>query len=271
MKLRIAIVIFIAGFLGAMTASTHAEETASGEAVSNVAAAHSAADTDVSAGVAEQILTALRAARSDLEYGEVSPSPVAGIYRVRVNKSQSLYVTADGKHIIAGDMYEVRPGMFTPVEDRMFDEVRRHSLAEINPEDLIVFPSTSGATRAFLYVFTDIDCGYCRLLHKETVPGLNAAGVEVRYLAFPRAGLGSESYEKLATAWCAEDPQDALTQYKLGNDLPKNVCPDNPVEAELQMGIELGVAGTPALILADGTLLPGYRSTEDLLTILGLN
>jgi len=102
------------------------------------------------------------------------------------------------------------------------------------------------------------------------MPEMNAEGIEVRYLAYPRSGIGGSSYKKIATAWCANDPQKALTDTKNGKKLPLNVCSDNPVAEHYALGGQFGVTGTPALVLADGRLIPGYMPTEKLLQTLGL-
>ena len=124
--------------------------------------------------------------------------------------------------------------------------------------------------KATINVFTDIDCGFCRKLHKE-VPSLNKLGIEVRYLAFPRAGVGSKSYQKAVTAWCADNPLTALTEYKNGVDKQIRECDKNPVAGQYQLGQTLGINGTPAIVLDDGTLVPGYRTADAIAKILGLS
>ena len=98
---------------------------------------------------------------------------------------------------------------------------------------------------------------------------LNQLGVTVRYLGFPRAGVGSDSYEKTVAAWCSEDPMDALTRAKLGQDIGDLYC-DNPIEKQLKLGEKLGVSGTPAIFFEDGTLQPGYIEASKMATLLGI-
>jgi thiol:disulfide interchange protein DsbC len=125
-----------------------------------------------------------------------------------------------------------------------------------------------GETRAVVSVFTDVDCGYCRKLHLE-MADMNALGIEVRYLAFPRAGVGSPTYDKIVSAWCADDRNQALTDLKLGKDIPNRACP-NPVAKQYELGHDIGVTGTPAIVLEDGRLLPGYMPAAELAGLLGL-
>jgi len=102
------------------------------------------------------------------------------------------------------------------------------------------------------------------------VPELNRNGVEVRYLSFPRAGVGSPSYDKHVSAWCSSDPRTALTRLKNGESVEPRTCA-NPVAAQYALSQQLGVRGTPAIFLEDGRYLPGYMPADELLKELGLN
>jgi thiol:disulfide interchange protein DsbC len=99
---------------------------------------------------------------------------------------------------------------------------------------------------------------------------LNSYGIEVRYLAFPRSGIPSESYDKIATAWCAQNQRDTLTRIKNGEDVPTSVCADNPVADHLALGRKIGVSGTPSIILMDGSMIPGYQSAADFAKLFSL-
>ncbi|MBK8993404.1 MAG: thioredoxin fold domain-containing protein [Gammaproteobacteria bacterium] len=216
---------------------------------------------------AEVILKALSAARPDLQYEQPRPSPMAGLYEVQVKGGPLLYIDADGRHFIAGDLFAVQKSGFVNLAEQGRQKERAELIAAVKPEDMIIFaPENPKATIA---VFTDVDCGYCRKLHSE-VAELNELGIAVHYLAFPRAGLGSPSFRKIASAWCAKDPGAALTSLKNGEEIPENVCADNPVAAQILLGEKVGVNGTPALVLEDGTLVPGYRPAKDLAKLLGI-
>src|SRR5262249_38516615 len=130
-----------------------------------------------------------------------------------------------------------------------------------------VFPA-QGHRKAVITVFTDVDCGYCRKLHLE-VPAMNKMGVEVRYLAYPRSGVGSPSYDKLVTAWCSANRQDAITRLKRGEELPQKPC-ETPVAHEKELGQVGGLPGTPGIVLEDGRMLPGYMTADELGHLLGI-
>ncbi len=201
-------------------------------------------------------------------YTDITESPLPGLYKVTISGGAFLFVTADGQYVVSGELYQVADDRVIHLSEDERKGIRKAKLKEVTAEDVIAF-SPKGKTRAVLYVFTDVDCGYCQKLHQE-VPQLTEKGVEVRYLAFPRSGLASVGYAKIATAWCDKNPQQALTDIKSGKKLALNVCEDNSVAKDYQLGVDMGVQGTPALLLADGTMIPGYKPAAELLEILGL-
>lgn len=219
---------------------------------------------------AKKILDNLRAARADIAFSEnVETSPFPGVYRVQVERGPLLFVSEDGKHFIAGgELYGVVKGDFVNLLEEELKPKRVEMLSRVKKEDQIIF-SPKGKAKAYVSVFTDVDCGFCRKLHKE-VPALNEKGIEVRYMAYPRAGLKSPSYDKIATAWCASERQQVLTRLKNREPVPVKTCDDNPIAGQLALGIKLGIQGTPALILADGSLIPGYMSADELAKMLGV-
>ena len=145
--------------------------------------------------------------------------------------------------------------------------MRKNSIKKVLKKNMIIFPSLSKA-REILYVFTDVDCHFCRKFHNDTLPNLTSAGVEVRYLAYPRAGTNSESYKKMASAWCAEDKNKALSKLKKRETIDEYICDENPIASQVDLGQKIGITGTPAMLMEDGTLLMGYRPANKLLEII---
>jgi thiol:disulfide interchange protein DsbC len=131
---------------------------------------------------------------------------------------------------------------------------------------MIVFkPET---TKASITVFTDVDCTYCRALHRD-MEKLMELGIEVRYVAYPRGGEMAGSYGKMVSVWCSSDRQKSLTQAKNGQNLPEFDC-DNPVLTHYALGNEIGISGTPALVLSSGQVIPGYMDPERLAAMLSI-
>jgi thiol:disulfide interchange protein DsbC len=204
-----------------------------------------------------------------LKVESVTTSEIAGLYEVQFTNGPMVYATPDGGFFLLGDLFAVEPEGYVNLAEKRRDGDRVKKMAAVAKDDMIIF-SPEGEPRAFINVFTDVTCFYCQKLHKE-VPELNKRGVEVRYLAYPRAGVGSDGFKQLASAWCAADPQTTLTQLKNKKSVPENVCADNPIEAQFQLGQQLGVRGTPAIVTEDGQMIPGYQSADDLMVTLGLN
>lgn len=208
------------------------------------------------------VLSAIKAAlpQYDIKHSEFHQA--SGLYVVNLKDGPTLHVTKDGQFFVAGDLYRVDgTDLINETEKAKFAKIE--SLSE---SQMIVYKASN--EQAHITVFTDVDCGYCQLLHRE-VPALNDAGVTVRYLAYPRAGVGSLVYNKMVSVWCSDDPQEWLTQVKLGVEIAQNTCV-NPVADQYKLGNEMGVRGTPSIVFDDGTFLPGYLPAPELIKRLGL-
>lgn len=218
-------------------------------------------------------LSKLRAALEKPDVGlqvlSARTSVVPGLVEVELTEGPIIYTTPAGDYFIVGDLYEVGPKGYVNLAEQRRDSQRVERLAQLQREDMIIF-SPEKETRSHVTVFFDDTCFYCQKLHNE-VAELNKNGVEVRYLAYPRAGLSSAAFKNLASAWCAEDRNETLVKLINKQPVPENVCPDNPVAAQFQLGQELGVRGTPAIITEGGQMIPGYQSAQELLVTLGLN
>ena len=112
-------------------------------------------------------------------------------------------------------------------------------------------------------MFTDIDCTYCRRLHSQIQQYLDL-GIEVRYLMYPRNGPASQAWSKAEDVWCSADRQNALTQAKLDRDFPTASCDASIVQDHYVLGRDVGLSGTPAIVLEDGTLISGYLPPDAL-------
>jgi thiol:disulfide interchange protein DsbC len=231
------------------------------------AAASPAAPVAAGAEGADRLVQNLQALRPDIPIEGVSPTPIPGIYALELGGGTVFYGTADGRYLFAGDLYELREDDLVNLAEAGRDGKRKELMAAVPRKDMVIF-SPSGPVKAGISVFTDVDCGYCQRLHQE-VPQLNKMGIEVRYLAYPRAGVGSRSYQKIVSAWCAKDANEALTKLKAREEIADAECA-NPVADHLELGREIGIAGTPAIVLDDGRMLPGYLPAAELAKTLGI-
>lgn len=192
-----------------------------------------------------------------------------GLYDVVLESGERLYSTADGQYMLAGSLLKVTDRGAIDLTEAARAKARQETLAAIPDDQVIVYPAR-GEERAVLNVFTDISCPYCRKFHEE-VPELNQQGVTVRYLAFPRNGLKTQAAQSMRKVWCADDKAEALTAAKAGETIEAPACETDRVAEQYALGVKLGVQGTPALMLPDGRMVPGYVPVERLVTSLGLS
>lgn len=210
------------------------------------------------AAPADDIRASLARLNLPMQVQSISESPLEGVYQVQMDSGRIIYASADGKFLLQGALFDVTDGKLSNLTAAAESKAIGEALGEIPRDELVIFAPEDPQT--YVTIFTDVDCGYCRLLHSE-VDELNALGIEVRYAAFPRSGPTGESAQTMESIWCAEDPQQAMTEAKLGNTIAKASCP-NPVAQQYELGMQIGVQGTPAIFLANGTLVPGYKPAK---------
>lgn len=212
-------------------------------------------DTDTS-----KIRNVLKQQFPDLVINEIKSTPIEGLYQV-VAGARVIYVSKDGRYALNGDMIDLQDA-----QNNLTEEVRKSArlkgLKELGQENMIVFSPKD--PKYTVTVFTDVDCGYCRKLQAE-MSKINELGIAIRYLAFPRSGQNTPTYEKMVSVWCAKDKNQAISNAKLDKPIEHNVCPNNYVQKEFDLGVAMGVQGTPTLIFEDGTMVPGYLPPDKLL------
>jgi thiol:disulfide interchange protein DsbC len=219
------------------------------------------------ATVEETLKDTLREASSQLQPKTVKPAPIKGFYEVMLEGGQLIYMTESADYFFAGPLYQVGPGQLNNLTEERTGEIRLSMLETVSPGETIDF-TPKGEVKASIKVFTDISCAYCRKLHLD-MPKLNELGIEIRYMAYPRAGINSSVYRDMVSVWCADDPQQAMTDAKSDRPLQKRDC-DNPVAKHYQLGRQLNITGTPTLVFSDGSIMPGYVAPEKLARSLGI-
>ena len=199
----------------------------------------------------EQVRQAMGKLLGKRELSSIKPSPIPGLYEVLV-EANLYYVSADGKYLLIGNLVDIesREDLTTP----KLAKVKAGMIERFGEENMVIFANEK--YEHTITVFTDIDCGYCRKLHAE-MEKYNDLGIRVRYLMYPRAGIGSPSYQKAVNVICADDRQTAMTRAKAGKKIEDRKC-ENSVAQQYGLGQKLGVNGTPAIFLEDGELVPGY-------------
>jgi thiol:disulfide interchange protein DsbC len=230
-----------------------------------------AADTKpistVTPAAEQMVRQAIRGLSANVQVDSIEPAPMPGFYQV-IASGQMVYISADGKYLMHGDVVDL--ARHKNISDDAWAAFRKKELAKVPVSQRIVYAPEH--PKYTITVFSDVNCGFCRALHKH-MAAFNKEGIAVEYLAWPREGVTTTSgrptptYTEMVSVWCAKDRKAAFTAAVEGNKPQPATC-DNPVKAQFNLGLKLGVNGTPMIIAADGTTLGGYVTPEQLLRAL---
>lgn len=217
--------------------------------------------TTVAAPADDNAKIKARLAKIGLQANSIEDSAIPSIKQVMTSRGL-FYISADGKYFLAGRIFDLENGMANLTEQALAG-VRVEGMEKFE-DSMIVFPAKNEKHQ--ITVFTDTTCGYCRKLHSQ-IQDYNELGITVRYLAFPRGGLGSQSFNELSGVWCSNDQQKAMTSAKAGERQPDRKC-SAPIAGHYNLGQATGVTGTPAIIFEDGSMIPGYKPPTELSLLL---
>lgn len=223
--------------------------------------AHAGSAAEISPAQAEKIRNSLSVFLPSLTTDSIRSTPLPGLYEVTFD-SRLFYVSEDGRYIVQGSIFDLEQQQ--DLTKPRLGELRAETVEAIGEANMLVYEPAE--TRHTVTVFTDIDCPYCRKMHAQ-MDNYLSKGIRFRYLLYPRAGKGSPSYDKAVSVWCAEDRRAAMDEAKKGEAMPKRSC-DNPVDRHLEIGSKLPIRGTPAFVLSDGEMVPGYVPPDRLFALL---
>ncbi len=218
----------------------------------------------ISPAVVQMVQQSIRKLSTRVEVDSIQRAQIPGFYQV-IASGQMVYISTDGKYMMHGDVVDL--ARHENLSDDAWARFRKATLASVPASQRVVFAPAN--PKYTVTIFTDVNCGFCRALH-EHVAAFNKAGVAVEYLAWPREGMTTTSgsltptYKEMVSVWCAKDPRAALTAATRGKAPPAATCA-NPVEDQFNLGLKLGVTGTPTIIGPDGSMLGGYVTPEQLL------
>ncbi|KYP97136.1 protein-disulfide isomerase [Sodalis-like endosymbiont of Proechinophthirus fluctus] len=196
--------------------------------------------------------------RLSIHSADIQSSPVAGLKTVLI-ESGVLCVSDDGRHLIQGPLYDVGSDYLINVTNQLLGK-RSDALQK----EMIIFKASQ--EKHVVTVFTDITCDYYHKLH-EQIKDYNALGITIRYLAFPRQGLNSQTERDMASIWYSANRKDSFTQEMNSGNVQPATC-DIDIRKYYTVGVQYGIQGTPALLLDNATLILGYQSPKEMASIL---
>ncbi|MGG4610400.1 bifunctional protein-disulfide isomerase/oxidoreductase DsbC [Providencia sp. Me31A] len=195
----------------------------------------------------------------DMHVEAIKPSPIVGLNVVETTTG-IVYMTDDGKYLLQGPIYDMSGKKPVNISNQPLMKK-----VEALKNEMIIFKAPQ--EKYVITVFTDISCGYCKKLH-ESVGELNAKGVTVRYLAYPRQGADSDVGKKMASIWCNGLPQKALTQAFRGEEVAMIDGCKIDLSKHMDVGNLFKITGTPAIVFADGEMLSGFPKPDVLIQLL---
>lgn len=180
---------------------------------------------------------------------EVTKTAMAGLYEVRVNETDIFYTDAEGNFLLQGNLIDTK-------QMRNLTEERVDKLTAVKFETLPLkdaFTMVRGNGKRKLAVFEDPNCGYCKRFERDLQ---NVDNVTVYMFLYPI--LGADSVEKSKNIWCAKDKTKAWQDWMLRNQTPKAAsCDAAAIERNVALGGKYKITGTPTLIFANGSRVPG--------------
>ena len=191
-------------------------------------------------------------------------SEIENFYVVNVANNQILYVSNDFKYVFAGDVISLDNGAPSSLNELYQAKLVKQVMSLL--EDTRTINFTAENEKHLIKVFTDISCGYCRLLHSQ-IDDYLALGISIEYYGFPRDGLQTQVFEDMQSAWCSDDPKLSITKLKAGDDVEEKTC-QNPIQMHYEYGQLLGITGTPSIFLSNGQKLSGYIPASELIKII---
>jgi thiol:disulfide interchange protein DsbC len=192
-----------------------------------------------------------------IKIDSASPSTLPGFYKVIVS-GRLIYVSNDGHYMMDGDLIDLKSRK--NLSEQEWAVARKAALAKVPASERLVYSPPNPTST--ITVFTDPDCGYCRELHKH-IEEFNKQGIAVEYLFWPREGVkttggnDTPTYTKTVSVWCSDDRKAAFNEAVKGKEIKPATCA-NPVNDEYELGLRLGVTGTPTVVAEDGTVIGGY-------------
>jgi thiol:disulfide interchange protein DsbC len=246
--------------------SNASSNTASPDAPPATTAFISTPIKEITGGASEVVRNAitehLKIAGLPAHITSIVATEMPNLYWVTFKEVPPVFISGDGQFLLQGDLNKLGNGEVTNLSSALTVQETKRQITSIPEKDLIIF-SPKAKPKAVVYAFTDVDCGYCRKLHSE-IDDINAKGIEIRYIAWPRS---PDDVAKNKAVWCSEDRKAAMTTATSGLPVQAPAC-DDPVMKSRQIGIIVGVNGTPAIYDVNGKYLGGYIPANDLAKIL---
>jgi thiol:disulfide interchange protein DsbC len=179
---------------------------------------------------------------------EISKTPMPGLFEIRVG-TDLFYTDAEANFLIQGHLIDTK--LQRDLTEERLDKLMAIDFSALPVQD--AFTIVRGSGKRKVAVFEDPNCGYCKRFERELQKVDN---VTVYMFLYPI--LGRDSTEKSRNIWCSKDKAKAWQDFMVRDQaVPAASCDATALMRNLEFGKKYKISGTPTLVFADGTRVPG--------------
>jgi thiol:disulfide interchange protein DsbC len=203
----------------------------------------------------------------------VAPAPVKGLWEVLLQSGRNkgiVYIDYSKKNFVSGGIFDIKGK--TNLSKERFEELNKKyadsdkvDASKIPLDDALVMGDSGAKYRVI--VFTDPDCPYCGKMHAEIKKVLDKRKDIVFFVKMFPLPMHPEAEWKSKSMICKKSVQ-MLDDNFAGKKIEKADCKTTAVEDNKKLAAELGISGTPAMVLQDGRVMPGYRDADSLIKLI---
>lgn len=185
---------------------------------------------------------------------EVAKTPMEGLYEVRINQTEIFYTDAGGNFIIQGNLVDTKARV--DLTEQRVDKLTAIDFKDLPLKD--AFTIVRGNGKRKVAIFEDPNCGYCKRFERDLAKIDN---ITVHVFLYPI--LSQDSADKSRNIWCAKDKGKAFLDWMVQDITPPAAtCDPSALVRNVEFGKRMRITGTPTVIFANGTRVPGAISMD---------
>jgi len=215
----------------------------------------------------EDAINLLKEIGPDIKIIEIRPAPVKGLWEIAVeSKGQKgiVYIDSSKKYLVSGSIVDLKTKANLTQERSI--ELNKVDVSLIPLDDALVMGEKNASKKVI--IFTDPECPYCGKLHQE-IKKISEKRKDIAFYIkmFPLTKLHPTAYEKSMAIVCEKSLQLLEDSFDR-KSLPEPKCKTTEVDENIKLAEKLGIRGTPAIILPNGSIIPGYKDADSLISLI---
>ncbi|MGO9378183.1 MAG: DsbC family protein [Dissulfurispiraceae bacterium] len=196
----------------------------------------------------------------------VNQGPVKGLWEVLLQAGGHkgiVYIDYSKKNFFSGAIINIAEKKNLTQES--FEQLNKADVSKIPLGDALVLGDKNAKYKVI--VFSDPDCPYCAKLHaeiKKVVEKRKDIAFFIKLFPLP---MHKDSEWKAKSIICNKSIKLLDDNFE-GRPIPKTECDTNVIDENKKLAGELGISGTPALVLPDGRIVSGFREADTLIDMI---